>query len=101
MDMEQLQAFGFPVLLIIIFYFLLYRPQKKQQKKRQAMLESVKVGSRVVTVGGIYGEIMSINGERIRLKIADNVEIEVLDKDILEIGYLIENKKIRLDFKLV
>ena len=31
----------------------------------------------------------------------DNVEIEVLDKDILEIGYLIENKKIRLDFKLV
>lgn len=77
MDMEQLQAFGFPVLLIIIFYFLLYRPQKKQQKKRQAMLESVKVGSRVVTVGGIYGEIMSINGERIRLKIADNVEIEV------------------------
>ena len=77
MDMEQLQAFGFPVLLIVIFYFLLYRPQKKQQKKRQAMLESVKVGSRVVTVGGIYGEIMSINGERIRLKIADNVEIEV------------------------
>ncbi len=77
MDMEQLQAFGFPVLLIIIFYFLLYRPQKKQQKKRQAMLESVKVGSRVITVGGIYGEIMAINGERVRLKIADNVEIEV------------------------
>ena len=31
----------------------------------------------------------------------DNVEIEVMDKDVLEIGYLIENKKIRLDFKLV
>lgn len=77
MDMEQLQSFAFPVLLVVIFYFLLYRPQKRQQKKRRAMLEAIKVGSRVTTVGGIYGEIMAINEERVRLKVADNVEIEV------------------------
>ncbi|WP_432718810.1 preprotein translocase subunit YajC [Pectinatus frisingensis] len=75
--MEQLQAFAFPVLLVVIFYFLLYRPQKKQQKKRQAMIESIKVGSRVITVGGVYGEVTSLNEDRARLKIADNVEIEV------------------------
>ena len=75
--MEQLQSFAFPVLLVVIFYFLLYRPQKRQQKKRRAMLEAIKVGSRVTTVGGIYGEIMAINEERVRLKVADNVEIEV------------------------
>lgn len=77
MDLEQLQSFAFPVLLVVIFYFLLYRPQKKQQKKRKEMLDAVKVGSRVVTVGGMYGEVMALNGERARLKVADNVEVEV------------------------
>ncbi|WP_196594067.1 preprotein translocase subunit YajC [Pectinatus sottacetonis] len=77
MNIEQLQSFAFPVLLVVIFYFLLYRPQKRQQKKRQEMLSAVKVGSRVVTIGGIYGEVLSINEDRIRLKIAENVEIDL------------------------
>ena len=77
MNIEQLQSFAFPVLLVVIFYFLLYRPQKKQQKKRQSMLDAVKVGSRVITIGGIYGEVTAINDDRVRLKIADTVEIDV------------------------
>lgn len=76
-DSNQMMSYLFPVLLILIFYFLMYRPQKKQQKKRKAMLEATKVGSRVVTVGGIYGEITAINGDRVRLKVANDVEIEV------------------------
>ena len=44
-------------LMLLIFYFLLYRPQKKAQKERQEMLDSLKVGARVITIGGIYGTI--------------------------------------------
>ena len=65
------------LLMILIFYFLLYRPQKKAQKEREEMLGSLKVGSRVITIGGIYGTIVSLNDDIIKLKIAEKVEIEI------------------------
>ena len=64
-------------IMLLIFYFLLYRPQKKAQKEREEMLDALKVGSRVITIGGIYGTIVSISDEIIKLKIAENVEIEI------------------------
>ncbi len=77
MNLQHLQPFIFPIVIIAIFYFVLYRPQKNQQKKREMMINSVQVGNRVVTLGGIYGEVTAINGRRMRLKVAENVEIEV------------------------
>lgn len=65
------------ILMVLIFYFLLYRPQKKAQDARNKMLEALKVGNRVITVGGIYGTIVSLTDEVVTLKIADKVEIEV------------------------
>ena len=65
------------ILMVLIFYFLLYRPQKKAQDARNKMLEALKVGNRVITVGGIYGTIVSLTDEVVTLKIAEKVEIEV------------------------
>ena len=65
------------ILMVLIFYFLLYRPQKKAREARDAMLSSLKVGSRIITIGGIYGTIVSLSDDIVHLKIADNVEIEV------------------------
>lgn len=64
-------------LMLLIFYFLLYRPQKKAQREREEMLSSLKVGSRVITIGGIYGTIVSLTDEIVNLRIAPNVEIEI------------------------
>lgn len=64
-------------LMILIFYFLLYRPQKKARQERDAMLSSLKVGARVITIGGIYGTIVGLTDEIVRLKVAEKVEIEV------------------------
>ena len=64
-------------LMLLIFYFLLYRPQKKAQREREEMLSSLKVGSRVITIGGIYGTIVSLTDEIVILKIAEKVEIEI------------------------
>ncbi|WP_373563508.1 preprotein translocase subunit YajC [Bombilactobacillus bombi] len=51
--------------IIIVFfalmYFTMYRPQKKQQQKRQEMLNQIKVGDPVVTIGGLHGNIDSLN----------------------------------------
>lgn len=64
-------------LMLLIFYFLLYRPQKKAQKQREEMLDSLKIGSRVITIGGIYGTITALTEDIVTLKIAPNVEIEM------------------------
>jgi len=74
------------LLMLLIFYFLLYRPQKNAQKQREAMLSSLKVGNRVITIGGIYGTIVSLTDEVVRLKIADNVEIEMARGSISNIA---------------
>ncbi|HMM21201.1 MAG TPA: preprotein translocase subunit YajC [Selenomonadales bacterium] len=73
---ELLQWFPF-LLMAVIFYFLLYRPQKQQQKKRDAMLESLKKGDRVVTIGGIHGTITAFSGDTVTLRVAEKVEIDV------------------------
>ena len=75
--MEQLNAFWPIILMVVIFYFLLWRPQKKQQKKRQEMLESLKPGAKIVTVGGVMGNIVSLHDDYLIVRIADKVEIKI------------------------
>ena len=55
------------VLMIAVFYFLLIRPQKKKDKKVKEMLDALKPGDRVTTIGGIYGTIKSIKDDTVTL----------------------------------
>jgi preprotein translocase subunit YajC len=64
------------VLMMVVFYFLLYRPQKNEQKKRVALLDSLKKGDRIITVGGVYGTITALSEKSVTLKVAEKVEIE-------------------------
>jgi preprotein translocase subunit YajC len=67
-----------PMAVIIgIFYFLVIAPANKQRKRTEAMLKALKKGDQVVTSGGIYGSIQSVDTDTIILKIADNVKIKV------------------------
>ena len=66
------------ILFIAIFYFVLIRPQQKQTKQRKELVESLKVKDEVVTIGGVYGTIMKVKDTTVILKIADNVEVEIL-----------------------
>ena len=70
------------LIMVVIFYFLLYRPQKKQQKQRQVLLNSLKKGQKVLTVGGIYGEIVSLTvSEKVEMKFARTAIAQVLGKE--------------------
>ena len=66
------------VVMGAIFYFMLWRPQKQQQNKRQQMLDALKVGDKVITIGGMLGEITAINDSKVTLKLAKDIEIEFL-----------------------
>ncbi len=67
-----------PFLLILaVFYFLLIAPARKKQKRHAEMLGNLKAGDRVVTSGGIYGTVVGVDEEKVQLRIADQVKIEV------------------------
>lgn len=65
------------VLIFVIFWVLLIAPARKRQKAHQAMLEALKRGDKVVTNGGLHGEVAALEGETVFLKIADNVKVRV------------------------
>ena len=64
------------VLIIIIFYFFIIRPQNKKQKETQKMLDALKKGDKVVTIGGIHGVISSVKEHSVIVKVDDNAKIE-------------------------
>ena len=67
-----------PFLLILgIFYFVILMPMRRRQKKVAEFQSGLKVGDRVVTTSGIYGQIAKIGEGTVHLQVAPNVRIEV------------------------
>jgi preprotein translocase subunit YajC len=64
-------------IILGIFYVLILMPMQKRQKKVQEFQDALKVGDKVVTTGGIYGQITRINDKSVQVQIADKVRIEI------------------------
>ncbi len=64
------------VVMIGIMYFIVYRPQAKQRKQLQASISAMKKGDRVLTTGGIYGKVNSVNDNVVVVEIAKDVKVE-------------------------
>lgn len=65
------------VIIVLVFYFLLMRPQMKQQKEHQNLINNIKVGDKVITNGGIWGEVDAIDNQTVRLKVGDKSKLVV------------------------
>ena len=77
------------ILIFVVFYFLLIRPQQKRVKQHKEMVNSLKVGSSVVTSGGIVGKVIKLNDEIfITVNISNNVDVKIKRDTIVE---LLEN----------
>lgn len=70
------------VVMLGIFYFLLIRPMRQRQKQQEEMVRNLKNGDKVVTSGGIYGTITGIRDDRVTLRVADQVKIDVTKNSI-------------------
>jgi len=67
-----------PMLLIfVIFYVVLMLPMQKQRKALQQVIANLKKGDRVLTSGGLYGEVTAVEGATVMLRIADNVRVRI------------------------
>ena len=67
----------FVVLLFAMMYFLMIRPQRKRQKEHQELMSELKKGDRVITAGGIYGQIESTSEDSVVLKIESGATIRI------------------------
>ena len=65
------------VAIFAIFYFLMIRPESKRRKERQAMIDSLSRGDRIVTIGGLYGEVQDVHEDRVVIRIAEGIKVEV------------------------
>lgn len=65
------------ILMAVVFYFFMIRPQQKKQKELQQQREAMKKGDKVITAGGIYGEIKEVQENSMLITIAKDVTIKV------------------------
>ncbi|MGI5172346.1 preprotein translocase subunit YajC [Treponema sp. OMZ 840] len=63
-------------LIFVIFYVFIIRPQNKKQKETQKMIEALKKGDKIITIGGIHGTISSTKEQTVIVKVDDNTKIE-------------------------
>ncbi|MDX8410000.1 MAG: preprotein translocase subunit YajC [Mariprofundales bacterium] len=65
------------VLIMVIFYFLLIRPQQKRFKAHKTMIDELKKGDKVITGGGLYGQVMDVHEDILKVEIADGVRVRI------------------------
>lgn len=65
------------IAIFLVFYFILIRPMQKKQKQHGLFLGNLKKGDRVVTSGGLYGVVQTVEDRTIVLKLADQVKVKV------------------------
>jgi preprotein translocase subunit YajC len=73
--MQQYSQYFFIIAIIAVFYFLIIRPQKKRQKDQAELISSLVAGAEIMTIGGLYGTIVSIDDDRVRIEVADGSEL--------------------------
>lgn len=77
------------ILIFAIIYFFMIRPQSKKQREKQQMLDALKKGDKVVTIGGIQGTIAGLKdkGKTVVIKVDKNVELTVTRSGIAGLAH--------------
>ena len=71
-------TFGPLILIFVVFWFMMIRPQRKKDKQVKEMLNNLKAGDRICTIGGIYGTITGIQDDTVKLSVGrDNTQMVV------------------------
>ncbi|RYE94793.1 MAG: preprotein translocase subunit YajC [Oxalobacteraceae bacterium] len=70
------------ILMFAVLYFLLIRPSNKERQAEQQMLSTLKKDDEIVTKGGLYGRIVTLDETVVTLEIADRVKVKMMRKSI-------------------
>ena len=72
--------------IVLIFYFLIIRPQNKRQRESKAMLAGLKKGDKVVTAGGIHGQVTAVKEQTVTVKVDDSTKVEFSKSSISSVN---------------
>jgi len=75
---DMLMSLAPMLLIFVVFWFLLIRPQQKKQKEHRAMVAALKRGDRVVTTGGIHGQVTHVGDDHLMVEVADGVKLKIV-----------------------
>ncbi|MGZ4074080.1 MAG: preprotein translocase subunit YajC, partial [Bacteroidia bacterium] len=75
--MQQLQGIFPIILIIIVFYFFMIRPQLKKSKEQKKFRENIKVGDKIVTIGGIHGKISDVQDTTFMITVEGGVKLKI------------------------
>ena len=70
------------ILIFVVFYFLLIRPQQKRMKDHRDMLSALRRGDRIVTGGGIIGQVIKVADDECTVEIGEGMRVKVLRSTI-------------------
>ncbi len=73
------------VAMFALMWLMLIRPQRQQQRRHTEMVNALKPGDEVITVGGLYGDVTGVEPDRVTLEIAEDVEVEVAKRAIASV----------------
>lgn len=86
LDNNSIMSIVMIVGFIAIFYFLIIRPQNKRQKETEKMLNEIKKGDPVVTIGGCHGTVYSVDGDTVVIKVDDNTKLKFNKSAVATVG---------------
>jgi preprotein translocase subunit YajC len=73
------------VLIIVVFYFFMIRPQMKKQKETKKYIEALKIGDKILTIGGIYGTIQKLNEDgTVIMAVEDGTKMKIAKSAIAQ-----------------
>ena len=73
--------------IVLVFYFFMIRPQMQRQKKEKQFRESLKKGDRIVTIGGVFGRIVTLDDDgTVLVEVDQNVKLRYERAAIREIA---------------
>jgi preprotein translocase subunit YajC len=76
---------GYMVIIFALFYFMMIRPQQKREKARRAMVDSLKVGDRVMFCGGMIGVVATVKDQELVIKVSETTKVEIVRGAVIRV----------------
>jgi preprotein translocase subunit YajC len=76
---------GFVILILVmllVMWMFMIRPQKRRQQAQQAMLDNIRIGDEVLTAGGFYGTVSSVQDDEVTVELAPGMDVRLAKRAI-------------------
>lgn len=84
MDTNIIYIIAFLGVLGLVFYFFMIRPQRRRQQEHNELMSQLKQGDSVITAGGIYGRVESVDQDSVVLKIESGATMRITKSSIAD-----------------